>query len=100
MNGPGKTYKRVVKLAEKVIFGERSFPERLKQNPQSSSDDMYESFHGEPTDETIEFQNEEHYHSHLAAIGELVELKVKLVNGGTAVIGFESSGEEEEENPK
>ena len=61
---------------------------------------MYASFHGEPTDETIEFQNEEHYHSHLAAIGELVELKVKLVNGGTAVIGFESSGEEEEENPK
>lgn len=96
---PKKTYKRAVKLAEKAYFDR--YPERM-QNPQSSADDMYASFHGEPTDETIEFQNEEHYHSHLSALGELVELKVKLVNGGRAVIGFESgSGEDDQvENPQ
>jgi hypothetical protein len=44
-----------------------------KRNPQLAADDMYASFHGEPTDETIEFQNEEHYHSHLTALGELIE---------------------------
>lgn len=70
-----------------------------KRNPRSASDDMYESFHGESSDEVIEFENEEHYHSNLAALGELVELKVKLVCGGTAVIGFEGLGEQTK-NPK
>ena len=70
-----------------------------RQNPQPAADDMYASFHGEESDETIEIEGEEHYHSHLAALGELVELKVKLVVGGTAVIGFESDGGEETENP-
>lgn len=94
---PKKTYKRAVKLAEKAYFDR--YPERMK-NPQSSADDMYASFHGEPSDETIDLEHEEHYHSHLAALGELVELKVKLVNGGTAVIGFENTGSGEEvENP-
>jgi hypothetical protein len=67
---------------------------RYRGNPQPSADDMYASFHGEESDETIEIEGEEHYHSHVAALGELVELKVKLVVGGTAVIGFES-GEDE-----
>lgn len=71
-----------------------------KGNPQPAADDMYAAFHGEPSDETIEIADEEHYHSHLAAFGELVELKVKLVNGGTAVIGFETGASDEEENPK
>lgn len=79
-------------------------PETLKmsrrKNPRSASDDMYASFHGEPSDETIEYQNEEHYHSNLAAVGVLVEMKVKLVTGGTAVIGFEDAGNEETSNPK
>ncbi len=71
-----------------------------RENPQPAADDMYAAFHGEPSDETIEIAGEEHYHSHLAALGELVELKVKLVNGGTAVIGFETGAGEGEENPK
>lgn len=70
-----------------------------KRNPRSSADDMYESFHGEPSDETVEFEEQEHYHSNLAALGELVELKVKLVGGGTAVIGFEDTGGDETDNP-
>ena len=59
-----------------------------KRNPQSSSDDMYASFHGEPSDETLEIDEEEHYHSHLASLGELVEIKVKLHVGENA--GIES----------
>lgn len=69
---------------------------RYRGNPQPAADDMYSSFHGEQPDEVIEYENEEHYHSHLAALGELVELKVKLVNGGRAVIGFEGGGGEDE----
>lgn len=90
---PRKTYKRAVKLAEKAYFDR--YPERMG-NPQPAADEMYSSFHGEQPDETIEFQDEEHYHSHLAALGELVEMKVKLVGGGRAVIGFDSVGEESE----
>jgi hypothetical protein len=74
--------------------------QRGRRNPQPAADDMYASFHGEEPDEVVEYENEEHYHSHLAALGELVELKVKLVNGGRAVIGFESvEGEDTKSNP-
>jgi hypothetical protein len=70
-------------------------------NPQPAADDMYASFHGEESDETIEIEGEEHYHSYVAALGELVELKVKLVSGGRAVIGFESGEDESDtvDNP-
>lgn len=94
--GPYKTLGAAKAIAKKL--NERDA--RIKQNPQSSSDDMYASFHGEDPDEVVEYREEEHYHSHVAALGELVELKVKLVNGGRAVISFEDSGEEEVENPK
>ncbi len=71
-----------------------------ERNPRPAVDEMYQSFHGEPSDETIEISGEEHYHSHVAALGELVELKVKLVGGGTAVIGFEIGDGDVEDNPK
>lgn len=61
----------------------------LKNNPRQASDDMFESFHGRPVNESIDVQYSEHYHSHLASLGEMVELKVNLINGGKAVIGFE-----------
>ncbi len=80
-----------------VISGKKP---KAKRNPRPAADEMYQSFHGEPSDETIEISGEENYHSHVAALGELVELKVKLVGGGTAVIGFEVSDGDVEENPK
>jgi hypothetical protein len=70
-----------------------------RKNPQPAADDMYASFHGEESDETIEIQGEEHYHAHVAALGELVELKVKLVSGARAVIGFETGSDDEVDNP-
>jgi hypothetical protein len=70
-----------------------------KHNPEGASEEMFESFHGEPSDETVEYVEEEHYHGNLAALGEMVELKVKLVNGGKAIIGFEAGGGEQADNP-
>lgn len=69
------------------------------KNPRNSSDSMFESFHGEPSDETIVYQDEEHYHSNVAALGVLVEMRVKLVGGGTAVIGFDEGNGDQTNNP-
>jgi hypothetical protein len=72
---------------------------RYRGNPAGDSEEMFESFHGEPSDETVEYTEEEHYHGNLAALGELVELKVKLVNGDKAVIGFDAGSGEQADNP-
>ena len=72
---------------------------RYRSNPDGAAEEMFESFHGEPSDETVEYVEEEHYHSHVSALGELVELKVKLVNGDKAVIGFDAGSGKETENP-
>jgi len=70
-----------------------------RKNPDGAAEEMFESFHGEPSDETLEYVEEEHYHSHVSALGELVELKVKLVSGDKAVIGFDAGSGEEQSNP-
>jgi len=72
---------------------------RYRGNPAGTSEEMFESFHGEPSDETVEYTEEEHYHGNLAALGEMVELKVKLVNGDKAVIGFDAGSGESADNP-
>ncbi len=52
-----------------------------RRNPQSESDALYETFHGAPPSETLEIIETEHIHSHLAGLGELVSLVVKLEAG-------------------
>lgn len=64
-----------------------------KSNPASDATAMYESFHGLPSEETLTFFESDHFHSNLAALGVLVELKVKLVNGGKTVINFDREGD-------
>jgi len=57
-----------------------------KGNPASESDSRYRDFHGVPPTERVEIRDEIHVHSHLAGLGDLIELKVKLVNGGVATL--------------
>ena len=59
-----------------------------KSNPESSAAEMYESFHGAPSEEVIELVDEEHYHGNLAALGVLVELKLVTTTGYDVTLTF------------
>ena len=56
-------------------------PRRNRRNPSGDASAMYESFHGAPPSETLEITQTEHVHSHLAALGDLVLIDVKLSGG-------------------
>jgi hypothetical protein len=71
-----------------------------QRNPEGSSEEMYQSFHGTPSTETLEYEQEVHYHGNLAALGELVELKVTLLSGDKAVLTFDAAEGEQAKNPQ
>lgn len=71
-----------------------------KSNPESDTQSMYESFHGEPSGETVEFEEQEHYHGNLASLGVLVGLKLRTVSGYDVTLTFDAGdGETAEDNP-
>lgn len=76
------------KRAYKGIHG--ADPETMykKSNPESDSASMYESFHGSPSEEVIEFHDQEHYHGNLAGLGVLVELKLCTITGYDVTLSF------------
>lgn len=59
-----------------------------KSNPEPDSADMYESFHGAPSEEILEFRESEHYHGNLAGLGVLVELKLVTITGYDVTLAF------------
>jgi len=63
---------------------------KLKANPQSSSMDFYESFHGEPSKEVVEVKEQEHYHGDLGGVGVLVQLKLVTTTGYDVTLNFAS----------
>ena len=70
-----------------------------KRNPASDAQAMYEAFHGQPSTETVEIEEREHYHEHLSELGVLVELRVKTKWAGDKAIKFETGDGETRENP-
>lgn len=52
-----------------------------RRNPAAESDALYETFHGIPPSETLEIEETEHIHEHLAGLGALVSIVVRLANG-------------------
>ncbi len=85
------------KRAEYSRAGKRRNPKRCKakRNPESAARSMREAFVGAPSKETITVTEDIHVHEHLAALGELVQLKVKTLKGETFTIDFGKA-----ENPK
>jgi hypothetical protein len=53
---------------------------------------MYETFHGKPSTETLEYVEEHHYHEHLAELGDLTEMKVATVTGLDITVSFDGAG--------
>ena len=56
-------------IVEKTPAAMRSEYSRYKHNPESSSMDMYSSFHGRPSRETVEITETIHDHDNVAALG-------------------------------
>ncbi len=58
----------------------------LRRNPESTAADLYEEFHGTPSTEVIEVEDEVRMHGHLAGLGALIQIVVNLAVGGTATL--------------
>lgn len=67
-------------------------PRKKRKNPEAAARSMHSKFVGMPSEKTIVVDEKIHTHTHLAALGELVELKVKTIagkyKGQTFVIEF------------
>lgn len=66
-----------------------NYPLDSKRNPESSAADLYESFHGKPSEELLEIGEEVHYHENLAGLGTLTEIKVDCFSGYSAELKFD-----------
>jgi hypothetical protein len=66
-----------------------------KRNPEAAAAEMRESFTGLPSKRTEVVSEDVHVHTHLAALGELIELKGKTVKREPFVIEFNA-----QKNPK
>lgn len=62
-----------------------------KRNPEGAAKAMREKFTGLPADGTIIASRDEHVHEHLAALGDLIELRGKTIKGTPFVIEFKRS---------
>ena len=59
-----------------------------KANPEMDAAAMYESFHGMPSEEVTEFEEEIHYHENLSELGVLCGLIVETEYAGTMALAF------------
>lgn len=57
----------------------------IRSNPAEESAEVYEEFHGRPSEQVVEVEEAEHYHSHLAELGTLRGLKFRTVDGSDDV---------------
>lgn len=76
------------RFAAARAFGAGYHAAYKKRNPASGAVAMHEAFTGLPSKKDVVVSESVHVHSHLAALGELIELKVKTVKGETVVIDF------------
>jgi hypothetical protein len=58
----------------------------IQRNPESTSAEVYEQFHGKPSEQLTEYVYEEHEHENLAQLGELLSLTVVTTTGYEATI--------------
>jgi hypothetical protein len=75
-----------------------------RRNPEQDAAEMYEKFHGKPSEGHITVKEEIHDHTHLAALGVAVNLKLQTLSGYEATIelskGAEPGIDETKADPK
>lgn len=57
---------------------EKLNPQRVRRNPESTSADLYEQFHGTPSTEILEIVEDLHVHGNLGGLGQLVEMYIVM----------------------
>ena len=72
---------------KKVYFAERKPETKRKRNPSAAA--LYEEFHGQPPDETLEFRDKIREHDQLAELGALVEMKIRTLTKLAATLRFD-----------
>jgi hypothetical protein len=80
-------------LVEAASKGKLAHQRGRRRNPESDAASMYSKFHGKESEAISEFIEEEHYHGNLAALGQLIELKVYTITGLDATFCFDYEGE-------
>jgi hypothetical protein len=83
--------KRLREAEHKTGVRPTKFGLGAKRNPEDASAAVYEMFHGRPSTQVVEVQYEQHEHENLAALGALVQLKVKTIYGVDAIINVAES---------
>lgn len=78
LGGKDSIVSKLGKLAGKKKFS-------LKHNPEAASEELYQVFHGFPSEEVLEYVQEEHEHGWLWGVGTLVSLEVMNVKGTRTV---------------
>lgn len=63
-----------------------------RQNPEGPASELYEKFHGKPSERIDIVEESVHYHEHLTALGDLVELKIKTPTKIRATLRFPDEG--------
>lgn len=61
---------------------------KRKGNPETQAAEMYESFHGQPSEEVTEFVEDHHYHENLAELGVLAGVVVETEYAGVMALAF------------
>lgn len=59
-----------------------------KRNPEPAAADMYESFHGRPSEQIVTFEEDEHYHEYLSELGVCCGLLVEKEDGKCVALGL------------
>ena len=86
---------------------------KQKRNPEPAAADMYESFHGRPSEQIVTFEEDEHYHEYLSELGVCCGLLVEKEDGKCVALGLSGymwqgkgkdagfvEGSESRENPR
>lgn len=76
-------YKQEAEKTKKLYLAEVR-----KGNPEGAAAEMYESFHGQPSEEVTEFVEDLHYHENLAELGVLAGVVVETEYAGVMALAF------------
>jgi len=87
-----KAYHTAQRAYSGIVHTLQSHAYYQKRNPQSDADEGFESFHGEPSSETVIIEDEIHEHEHLWVCGRLVEICVVTLTGIYLELSWEDRG--------
>ena len=83
---------KAAELSEVAALNKAHALSLARQNPESEAAKLYEDFHGKPSERLDIVEESIHFHGHLAALGRLVELKIKTPTRIRATLAFAEEG--------